>query len=285
MLVLAEPMVRSLRTTSRRNIMKRKNVTVPRLLTLALLFAGIASRASAANKGVVIAMGGGNGTPEIYEKWKSLGGGKNARVVLIPTANNPGDDIAPVVNGLKQVFGVQDVSVLDTKDRAKANSAEFVAPLKRATFVFIDGGRQWRLADAYLGTRVESELRNVLKRGGVIAGSSAGASILASYLVRGDPKGPEVMMAKGYERGFGFIPNTAIDQHVSERHRERDMEPVVAAHPKLLGIGIDPNTVIVVHEGQFEVLGSGKITITEAGQRQYPISSGSHFDLSKRKPL
>jgi len=146
--------------------MKRKNVTVPRLLTLALLFAGIASRASAANKGVVIAMGGGNGTPEIYEKWKSLGGGKNARVVLIPTANNPGDDIAPVVNGLKQVFGVQDVSVLDTKDRAKANSAEFVAPLKQATFVFIDGGRQWRLADAYLGTRVERELRNVLKRGG-----------------------------------------------------------------------------------------------------------------------
>ncbi len=158
--------------------MKRKKVTMPRLFTVVLLFAGIASRASTANKGVVIAMGGGNGTPEIYEKWKSLGGGRNAHVVLIPTANNPGDDIAPVVNGLKQVFGVQDVSVLDTKDRAKADSAEFVAPLKQATFVFIDGGRQWRLADAYLGTRVERELRNVLKRGGVIAGSSAGASIL-----------------------------------------------------------------------------------------------------------
>src|SRR2546429_3609430 len=166
--------------------MKRNNVTIPRLLTFLLLCASIASRASAGDKGVVIAMGGGNGTPEIYEKWKSLGGGKNAHVVLIPTANNPGDDISPVVNGLKQVLGVQDVSVLDTKDRAKANSAEFVAPLKQATFVFIDGGRQWRLVDAYLGTRVERELRNVLKRGGVIAGNSAGASILASYLVRGD---------------------------------------------------------------------------------------------------
>ncbi len=265
--------------------MKRKNVTVPRLLTLALLFAGIASRASAANKGVVIAMGGGNGTPEIYEKWKSLGGGKNARVVLIPTANNPGDDIAPVVNGLKQVFGVQDVSVLDTKDRAKANSAEFVAPLKQATFVFIDGGRQWRLADAYLGTRVERELRNVLKRGGVIAGSSAGASILASYLVRGDPSGPEILMAKGHEDGFGFLPNSAIDQHVSERHREHDLEPVVPAHRKLLGIGIDPNTIIVVQGNQFEVIGSGRVTITESGHPQFSIPSGSHFDLRKRKPL
>src|SRR5882762_9879562 len=285
MLVLRELMVRSLRTTSGRNIMKRKKVTMPRLFTVVLLFAGIASCASTANKGFVIAMGGGNGTPEIFEKWKSLGGGSNARVVLIPTANNPGDDIAPVVNGLKQVFGVQNVSVLDTKDRAKANSAEFVEPLRQATFVFIDGGRQWRLADAYFGTRVERELRNVLKRGGVIAGSSAGASILASYLVRGDPKGAEVMMAGGHERGFGFIPNSAIDQHVSERHRERDMEPVIAAHPKLVGIGIDPNTVIVVHEDQFEVLGSGKVTVTQAGQQQYSISSGSHFDLRKRMPL
>ena len=265
--------------------MKRKGVEVPRLLMLLLSIGSFANSASAATKGFVIAMGGGNGTPEIYEKWKTLGGGANGNVVLIPTANNPGDDIAPVVEGLKHVFGVQKVSVLDTKDRSKANSAEFVAPLKQATFVFIDGGRQWRLADAYLGTRVERELRNVLKRGGVIAGSSAGASILGSYLVRGDPKSAEVMMAKGHERGFGFIPNCAIDQHVSERHRERDMEPVVATHPDLLGIGIDPNTIIVAHEGQFEVLGNGRVTITKAGQKQYSISSGSHFDLRKRKPF
>jgi cyanophycinase len=145
-------------------------------------------------------MGGGNGSPEIFEKWKNLGGGQNARVVLIPTANNPDDDVAPVINGLKQLFAVQEV--LDTKDRAKANSDEFVAPLKKATFVFIDGGRQWRLADAYLGTKVVSELQNVLKRGGVVAGSSAGASILASYLVRGDPKGAEIVMSREHEQGL-----------------------------------------------------------------------------------
>jgi len=78
---------------------KRKNLAIPQLLTLLLLFASFASRGSAANQGFVIAMGGGNGTPEIYEAWKSLGGGKNAKVVLIPTANNPGADIAPVVGG------------------------------------------------------------------------------------------------------------------------------------------------------------------------------------------
>ena len=259
--------------------------SIVRSSLLFLLCSGFVGRVSAGDKGFVLAMGGGNGTPEIYEKWKKLGGGSKAHVVLIPTANNPGDEIAPVINGLKQVFGVQEIAVLDTKDRTKANSDQFVAPLKEATFVFIDGGRQWRLADAYLDTRVQRELRNVLNRGGVIAGSSAGASILASYLVRGDPSGPEVMMAKGHERGFGLIPNTAIDQHVSERHREHDLEQVIAAHPKLVGIGIDPNTMIVVRGDQFEVIGTGKVYITTAGHALYAIPHGSHFNLRKRKSM
>jgi len=260
----------------------------PRNFALIVLSLGAlcgCSRSRPLDHGTLIAMGGGNGSPEIFETWKRLGGGQNAHVVLIPTANNPDDDVAPVINGLKQLFAVQDVALLDTKDRAKANSDEFVAPLRKATFVFIDGGRQWRLADAYLGTKVVSELQNVLKRGGVVAGSSAGASILASYLVRGDPKGAEIVMSKGHEQGFGLLPNSAIDQHVSERGREDDLEPVIATHPELLGIGIDPDTVIVVHGEQFEVIGKGKVFITVAGHSLYSIPSGSRFDLRTRKPL
>src|SRR5260370_6513382 len=206
---------------------------LPLLLSSAVLLGGFASRIIARNQGVLIAMGGGNGTPEIYETWRNLGGGKNARVVLIPTANNPGEDIAPVITGLKQVFGVQDVAVLDTKDPAKANSAQFVAPLKEATFVFIDGGRQWRLTDAYLNTKVVHELRNVLKRGGVIAGSSAGASVLASYLVRGDPKSAEIVMAEGHERGFDLLPNSPIAQQISEPGPRPGLVTVFATHTRL----------------------------------------------------
>ena len=260
----------------------------PRNFALIVLSLGVlcgCSRSRPLDHGTLIAMGGGNGGPEIFETWKRLGGGQNAQVVLIPTANNPDDDLAPVINGLKQVFAVQDVVVLDTKDRATANSDEFVAPLKKATFIFIDGGRQWRLADAYLGTKVVGELQNVLTRGGVIAGSSAGASILASYLVRGDPKSAEVVMSRGHEQGFGLLPNSAIDQHVSERHREHDLEPVVTAHPELLGIGIDPDTIIVVHGKQFEVIGKGKVFITVSGQPLCSMPSGSRYDLGARKPL
>src|SRR5258707_29636 len=109
---------------------------LPLLLGSAVLLGGFASRITARNQGVLIAMGGGNGTPEIYETWRNLGVGKNARVVLIPTANNPGEDLAPVINGLKQVFGVQDVAVLDTKDRAKANSAQFVTGARSSPGLF-----------------------------------------------------------------------------------------------------------------------------------------------------
>jgi hypothetical protein len=75
------------------------NVTISRLLVLTLVLACFVRHGMAGNKGIVIATGGGNGRPEIYETWKKLGGGKNAQVVLIPTANNPSDDIAPAVNG------------------------------------------------------------------------------------------------------------------------------------------------------------------------------------------
>jgi cyanophycinase-like exopeptidase len=76
-----------------------------------------------------------------------------------------------------------------------------------------------------------------------------------------------------------------LDVSGPERHREHDLEPVAAAHRKLLGIGIDPNTIIVVEGDQFEVIGTGRVTITEAGHQQFSIPSGSHFDLRKRKPL
>lgn len=69
------------------------------------------------------------------------------------------------------------------------------------------------------------------------------------------------MMSKGHEQGFALLPNSAIDQHVSERGREQDLEPIIAAHPELLDIGIDPDTIIVVRGEEFEVIGKGKVTL------------------------
>jgi cyanophycinase len=102
------------------------------------------------------------------------------------------------------------VSVLHTGDRRIADSETFVASLRSATAVFLEAGRQWRLVDAYSGTRAEHELRAVLDRGGLISGTSAGATIQGSYLMHGLPLNNRILMSPGHERGFGYLANAAI---------------------------------------------------------------------------
>jgi len=132
--------------------------------------------------------------------------------------------------------GATNVTVLHTSDPKVANTDAFVAPLKNAKGVWFGGGRQWRLVDSYKDTQAEKLFWEVLKRGGVIGGSSAGASIQGSYLARGDTKNNQIMMGD-HEVGFGFLKNVAIDQHVLARNRQFDLFTILKEKPALLGIG------------------------------------------------
>ena len=105
--------------------------------------------------------------------------------MLIPTATEADElDAEAAKESFVRHFGVKNVTVLHTRDRAEADTEAFVAPLKTARGVWFGGGRQWRLVDAYMGTRTQREIEAVLARGGVIGGGSAGATIQGSYLVR-----------------------------------------------------------------------------------------------------
>ncbi len=70
---------------------------------------------------------------------------------------------------------------------------------------YFTGGRHWRIADSYLNTKVHEELLKLLDRGGVIAGSSAGATIQGSYLARGDTKNNQIMMGDAHSNNNLFI--------------------------------------------------------------------------------
>ena len=95
-----------------------------------------------------------------------------------------------------------------------------VAAVAALIISYEQGGRQWRIADSYLGTLTEKEFRTVLDRGGVIGGSSAGATIQGSYLARGDTQANTIMMGD-HEQGFAYIENVAIDQHLLVRIKQR----------------------------------------------------------------
>ena len=153
-------------------------------------------------RGALVIVGGGKVGTDILQRFFELAGGKDAPLVVIPTAG--GEESYPQDwKGLKmfKAFGATHITVLHTTDRKVADSEAFVKPLLTARAVWFPGGRQWHLVDSYLHTRTQREVERVLERGGVVGGSSAGASILASYLVRGAPQGNTIMMAPGYEEG------------------------------------------------------------------------------------
>lgn len=239
--------------------------------------------------GTLLLIGGGRFPSELQEEIVRLGRGPDGRAewVFITTAES--DEVVPTLKPLGFIARAADkVSLMHTRDRAEADTEAFSAPLATATAVFIFGGRQFRLIDSHAGTQTERELRGVLARGGALVGVSAGATIMGSYMVRGHPSDDaSIMMWPGYETGFGYLTKVAIDQHVSARGRERDLATVIAAHPELLGIGLDEGTGGVVQGHGMRVVGSGDIFITDgrdhAGEPYYRLSAGDRFDLARRE--
>jgi cyanophycinase len=210
--------------------------------------------------GTVLVAGGGRLGPEIWERFVELAGGPDARIVVIPTAGTD-EDFPETWSGFLPLreAGVRHIQVLHTRDRTQADSEVFTEVLRDATGVWIPGGRQWRLVDSYLNTRVHQELRDLLDRGGVVGGTSAGASIQAEFLVRGDPATNQVIVAPEYDVGFGFLTGTAVDQHLLTRAREDDLWEVLRLRPDLLGIGLDEGTALVVTGDRAEVIGSSQV--------------------------
>jgi cyanophycinase len=263
-----------------------------RMLFALILVAGVSLSAAdhGPDKGTLVIVGGAMQDPAIVTRFIDLAGGPDAPIVIIPTAGEADDEYGQYWSGLKQwrENGARNITVLHTRDRKMADSEAFVKPIREARGVFFGGGRQWRLADSYLDTATHKELIALLNRGGVIGGSSAGASILASFMVRGDTKSNEKMIGD-HTVGLGFLKNAAIDQHLLRRNRQFDMLEVIDKHPQLLGIGIDENTAIVVEGDRFDVIGRSYVVVYShkpvAGSngRFYFLGAGDRFDMKERK--
>lgn len=249
--------------------------------------------------GTLIADGGGETEP-VVRRFVELAGGRRARIVVMatgPSAIRFGDQKI-ILNPdwprdrpewhlyhehLKRSLGVDAVQILHTRDRAVADSDAFVTPLRAATGVYLIAGNAGRYADAYLGTRTQAELAAVLARGGVVFGTSAGAIIQGSFVVRGRPDKP-LLMAPGRTTGFGFLTNVAINPHLTSAQRDAELVNVVDAHPHILGIGIDDDAAILVRQNVFEVIGAGRVAIYDnvrrGGSWYYWLTPGDRFDLS-----
>jgi cyanophycinase len=250
-------------------------------------------------KGTLVIIGGGNtDNTGIMEKFIELGGGPDGRFIIVPTAGGNMQDGKPREYKEEQVIGgwlkrgLKNVKMLHTHDAKVADTEEFVKDLRNATGVWFNGGRQWNIVDSYAGTLTYKEFHKVLERGGVIGGSSAGATIQGEYLVRGDTTGPNVMMTAEptHQKAFEFLRKTAIDQHINARNRWDDLIPVIKKWPNLLGIGLSEGTAIVVKGDTFQVIGKWKVAIHDSTALRQPwekeffvLSAGDVYNMKTRK--
>lgn len=256
-------------------------------------------------RGSILAIGGAEdkfNDRVILSRFVDLAGGPDARIAIVPTASS----IEAAGERYKAIFlslGVESAAVTFIGDRGAANSDEIVGQLAESTGIFLTGGNQMRLAALVGGTRAEAMVRQRNEEGAIIAGTSAGASILSQHMVAFGASGatPRQRMAQ-MVAGFGLVPNVILDQHFRQRDRIGRLLMMVAANPGLLGIGIDEDTAILISaNGLLEVLGRHTVTIvdgtdiysdiyrvkghggiTVSGAVLHMLTNGNCFDLVDR---
>lgn len=263
---------------------------------------------TASHRGPIMAIGGAEDKLDdkvILSTFAQLAGGPSARVAIMPTASSieaAGERYKALFLGL----GVRSAEVVYIADREDANDDETIEGLQDATGIFLTGGNQMRLSTIVGGTKAAALVRDRNDAGAVVAGTSAGASILSSHMVAFGASGetPKQRMAQ-MVAGFGLVPELIIDQHFRQRDRIGRLLMFVASNPGLLGVGIDEDTAALISgNGILEVIGRNGVTIVDgtniysdifqvkahgsitiSGAVLHILTAGRRFDLKSRRLL
>jgi cyanophycinase len=232
--------------------------------------------------------------------------GSGALVVATVASGLPGEvwgDYEPLFTSL----GVRDVRHLHVTTREEARSEAAIRVLDGATAVFITGGDQLKLTSQLGDTPIYTRILEIYERGGTIAGTSAGASVMCeTMLIQGEGSSShQIGTTLRMGPGFGLIPGVIIDQHFAERGRIGRLIAAVAQNPRILGIGIDENTAIICDPQRcFSVLGAGAVYVVDGREMSYSnladedsdrilssfdlrlhlLSMGDEFDIATRRP-
>jgi cyanophycinase len=240
----------------------------------------------------------------LREVARHVGSGK---LVVTAVASSDPDGMFEDYERVFRSLGVKHVSHLEVRTREQAKERKAVSALDDANAVFFTGGDQLKITSQIGDTPVFNRIREIYRGGGLVAGTSAGASVVCStMLVGGDARtsprlGDSIQMAPG----LGFIRDVIIDQHFAERGRMGRLLGAVAQNPKTLGLGIDENTAVVIDEDEsFYVVGAGAVyavdgryvsysnvnesdpekTLAVYDLKLHVLTEGDSFDLTSRRP-
>jgi cyanophycinase len=204
--------------------------------------------------GTLLIAGGGDLPAIIQQRFFELAGGKKSRLVIIPAYYATPSDIARLKADWRN-WRFASVQVLQARNREEAERPEFSEPLRNATAVWLSGGEQSWLADLYCETDTEKRLQELLERGGIIGGTSAGAAIMTRVMIEEGRKEPKL------RRGLDLFQDAVIDQHFFRRNRMQRLARTLKRQPELIGFGIDEETALVVQvqRGRLGVIGKSYV--------------------------
>jgi len=264
-----------------------------------------ATPTTALRRGYIIPIGGAEGKgpkPKILSRFVKLCGGGDARILVIPTASRL-NETGPQYKELFESLGANSMCV-PIEERKDCFDKELLRILGKATGVFITGGNQLRLSTILGGTPAARLIRTMNAEGVHVAGTSAGAAIVAEHMIAGGRSGP-TPRESGVELapGLGLTNRVIVDQHFNQRQRMGRLLAALSFNPFACGLGIDENTAgFIAPDGTMEVVGKGTITVVDPaelshssmsyvrkaeavtliGLKLHVLAAGAHFNTETR---
>ncbi|HEX9928173.1 MAG TPA: cyanophycinase [Pyrinomonadaceae bacterium] len=242
-------------------------------------------------RGILMAIGGAEErTPEspILKEFVRLAGGKRANVVVMTVATDSPEEVGAEYIEVFEKIGVKSVQAVDVSSRADAIAEENIKAVREASGLFFTGGDQLHITSLMGGTELQKAVHEIYEKGVIIGGTSAGAAMMSnSMILQGDGEEAPKLGAVEMGPGMDLIVGCMIDTHFSQRGRHGRLLTAVAHYPQDMGIGLDENTAMIVDKGEMRVMGTGAVTIIDAGGMTYAntpyIEKGQNLALADVK--
>jgi cyanophycinase len=245
-------------------------------------------------------------TCDILREFLRKSGGGKAKLAILTAATDYPEEVGETYTKIFERLGAAEVWPIHTLTRADAEAQDLIDQVAKATGIFFTGGDQAQLVEVIKDTALDQQVHQQHKAGIPIAGTSAGAAMM-----------PDIMIIEGESEtsprpniietgpGLGFLPGIIIDQHFAQRGRLGRLITALMSEKSSLGLGIDEDTAIVVEGQEFEVIGSGAVTVVDEtettynnmdqllhdellavfGAKLHILPQGFRFNMTTRKPI
>lgn len=223
-------------------------------------------------KGNLILIGGAEDRKEdkiVLKRMIEFCNAKN--IILIPSASSYPREVAETYETAFKDLGVTNFHVFDVRSHEEADNPMFFHQLEQADLIFISGGDQVKLVEAFEGSELIKRIKQkFLEEGLHIGGTSAGAACVSDPMIYdGDYEGFEKGTVN-FSKGFGYLKDITIDTHFVARSRVGRLSQFLLSGDIKKGIGIGEDTgVLISPDMKFEVVGSGIVTLVDTEKVTY----------------